>query len=957
MPSIDVIDSNGRCLKGLIDTGCSRSVVSRHVPVGDGVRTDTRDIVMMDGSIVRCHSCVKMHVYVCGNKVDLDCIIAEVLPGYEILLGVDAISQLGGVYVSGSGEPVEFGRRGNQHVGCTSIALNDCDYDIKFQNGKWVAKWTWDCGEPPCLTNRVPNYRIDDNVVSQYEKVVNSWIEKGWLQRYDGEYDGLLPLMVIVQQSKNKVRPVLDYRELNQYISSHTGESEVCAEHIRRWRKMGDRVCILDLRDAYLQVHVDSSLWKYQVVEFKGIRYCLTRLGFGLNVAPKIMSAIVHRVLSDDPSIRAGTDSYVDDVIVDESQVSVNEVREKFRQFGLECKDPEPLDGTKVLGLQVRKDQDVFVWQRGNTLPSVPQNVSKRQLFSICGQLVGHYPVGGWLRPACSYLKRLANSVEWDEKVSDCIVLKLKDIFSRVEVNDPVKGVWTVSKGNVGTVWCDASSIATGIVVEINDVIVEDNCWLRKTNDGAHINLAELDAVVKGINAAVSWDLTTISICTDSATVYGWMSSILNAERRIKARGLGEVLVKRRLSLIKNIIDECGLIVSVTLVGSALNKADSLTRVPQKWLRSDSVGCALIDSEEIISSVHAVHHFGVDRTHYFVKLKYPRLNVLRQDVENVVKKCKRCSRVDPAPLRWEKGELSVEKNWDRLAGDVTHYLGHPYLTLVDCGPSRFAIWRKLSDESAHVVSEVVQSVFREHGPPREVLLDNALTFKSQLFIQTCQKWDVSVNFRCAYRASGNGIVERVHRTIKRMSARSGGDILDMVFWYNASPKRSSDTSTVPANQVFSYPWHIPHVPRKNLPPSIGKSEPTFKIGQKVYVKPGGARCTTVWPEGRITGEGRGTQLEVDGIPRHIADIRVVPEEDNVPRQFANARAESGEQHGDVSMIEIEPMHVLRQDGSDDSESDNGSDEDDAHVEGRPQRVVRPIARYGDPLINWTEYLR
>ena len=33
-------------------------------------------------------------------------------------------------------------------------------------------------------------------------------------------------------------------------------------------------------------------------------------------------------------------------------------------------------------------------------------------------------------------------------------------------------------------------------MVEIDGVIVEDQCWLRKNDDGAHINVAELEAVV-----------------------------------------------------------------------------------------------------------------------------------------------------------------------------------------------------------------------------------------------------------------------------------------------------------------------------------------------------------------------------------------------------------------------------------------------------------------------------
>jgi len=35
------------------------------------------------------------------------------------------------------------------------------------------------------------------------------------------------------------------------------------------------------------------------------------------------------------------------------------------------------------------------------------------------------------------------------------------------------------------------------VCLEVDDVVVEDNCWLQKKDDVCHINLAELEAVVK----------------------------------------------------------------------------------------------------------------------------------------------------------------------------------------------------------------------------------------------------------------------------------------------------------------------------------------------------------------------------------------------------------------------------------------------------------------------------
>ena len=66
--------------------------------------------------------------------------------------------------------------------------------------------------------------------------------------------------MAVEQKNKSKVRPVMDYRCLNAFLSSHTAEADVCNEKLREWRKIMDQAAIIDLRKAYLQIRVDEEL-------------------------------------------------------------------------------------------------------------------------------------------------------------------------------------------------------------------------------------------------------------------------------------------------------------------------------------------------------------------------------------------------------------------------------------------------------------------------------------------------------------------------------------------------------------------------------------------------------------------------------------------------------------------------------------------------------------------------
>ena len=60
--------------------------------------------------------------------------------------------------------------------------------------------------------------------------------------------------------------------------------------------------------------------------------------------------------------------------------------------------------------------------------------------------------------------------------------------------------------------WCDASSIAARVLLEMGDGPVVDAAWLWKKNDYGHINIAELDAVLKGINFALKWGLRDVEV-------------------------------------------------------------------------------------------------------------------------------------------------------------------------------------------------------------------------------------------------------------------------------------------------------------------------------------------------------------------------------------------------------------------------------------------------------------
>ena len=85
--------------------------------------------------------------------------------------------------------------------------------------------------------------------------------------------------------------------------------------------------------------------------------------------------------------------------------------------------------------------------------------------------------------------------------------------------------------------------------------------------------------------------------------------------------------------------------------------------------------------------------------------------------------------------------------------DVTHVNGYHYLTLIDCGPTRFAVWRRLQRQDTDSVIQQLELVFFERGAPVELLTDNDPAFRSGAFTQFAERWALRVCLRCAYVAS------------------------------------------------------------------------------------------------------------------------------------------------------------------------------------------------------------
>ena len=876
----------------MVDSGCSDNII--YLPCCEKFTKRPVALTTVGGERLSCDGVGRVTVETsAGQRAEISALVMDQRPlGVELILGVDGISALGGVIVK---SPTDLVFCGGAVAPEARLSVDAPDYEVHFDDQEkiWKVSWKWSKGSAPeCLKNQAAVYNIPENIRADFDGELSQWMSEGWLVPYDetrlGPPRGLIPLMAIEQPNKQKVRPVMDYRELNSYITAHTAEADVCAEQLRRWRRRGKDVAIVDLRRAYLQLHVDERLWPFQTVLIDGTRYCLTRMGFGLSVAPEVMRAVVKMILAQDPLVERGVLGFVDDLLVDESVVDAEHVIEHFRRFGLECKPPmRAADGARILGLRVSGDgQGGLQWTRDSPVDAPPARITRRAVFSWCGRLVAHFPVCGWLRPAVAWLKRRVNGMTrgWDDEVKDDNIRgQMNHVSARISECDPAHGLWCVD-GHDAVVWVDASSLAEGVVITSPEgCVIEDASWLRR-DESSHINIAELDAAIRGINLAVACGMKNLSLRTDSVNVHRWLSDALSGRARLRTKAQSELLIRRRVGVVKQLVEELSLAVSVTLVRSCENRADALTRVPREWLRDNVVAAALVSSGDpsigaAISDVHErAGHPGVRKTLYFARRDISK-DVKRSDVQKTVSECDVCRSIDPAPVQLLHGSLEVEGLWERLAIDITHYRSQSYLSVIDCGPSRFCLWGHLRRPDAESAVQFLSRVFYERGAPLEILCDNDTVFRGRQFAAFAAKWSVDLRFRAAYAPSGNAIVERNHRTVKVIAARKQCSIDEAVHLYNATPRDGKSEGESPAGGVYRYRLRDCVRPARHssgdqraaeeVRPLVGN----FSVGDDVWVRRQGTRCTERSQPGVVTAVSSPWVVDVDGTPRHVRDLR------------------------------------------------------------------------------------
>ncbi len=484
-------------------------------------------------------------------------------------------------------------------------------------DGAYEFRWRWKAEPKGLIWKGAYIYERKlktDEAKQEFRREMESWINNKFLVPYDdatmGPPGAILPLNPVVQPGKStKVRPTCDYTELNPFIVSgmDRDHNEVCSDSVRKWRAFAGFI-VADLSKAYMRVHIVPELYRFQTIQWEGRRYALTRLGFGLSSAPRVLKTIIDGILEGH-----NVDAYRDDLCVGfetkeglaEARAQMSSALKSLQQAGFPAKETtevvagEQTEPIRILGLEVYSDpRGTLRWRRKAPIERPESLKTLRELAGMVGKLApGNLPVLAWARPYAQILRSVIGreaGTLWKDPPTPELCRFAREFVQLLTEDDPAGGIWSIAKkmekGKLGSDWvlcCDASQIAMGSVLisgpQIDeDRIVEDHCWLN--TKPRQINVLEAEAIVKGLTEACKYigSGDRLKIVVDSKTAHSWAVKAINNEI-FRCNSLSGPLLARRLSILHDLSKEIGSI-SVVWVPSSDNPADKLTRVNARWV-------------------------------------------------------------------------------------------------------------------------------------------------------------------------------------------------------------------------------------------------------------------------------------------------------------------------------------------------------------------------------------
>ena len=214
----------------------------------------------------------------------------------------------------------------------------------------------------------------------------------------------------------------------------------------------------------------------------------------------------------------------------------------------------------------------------------------------------------------------------------------------------------------------------------------------------------------------------------------------------------------------------------------------------------------------IIAMAHdKTGHFCKTRTCSYINTRFtwPHLTTNVTDYILACKKCKAYNKQahKPAPLTYRP---MITEPHDEVAMDIIGPLprakgGYRFALTTICMASRWPdVFPLAKPDASHVAQALVQS-FSRNGIPSKLLSDQGAQFMSSTIKELCRICGITQIHTVPYRPQGNGVLERLHGTLKPILAKAAADGLD---WLAVLPLALSAVRFIPNGSTGFSPAEV-----------------------------------------------------------------------------------------------------------------------------------------------------
>ena len=137
----------------------------------------------------------------------------------------------------------------------------------------------------------IPVTKCLDLTVPLVDAEVNKLLLIGEIKAIPFSKENFYSRLFLVPKKEGTYRPVIDLSRLNKFVQNFHFQIQniSCLKTLLR---RGDFMTCIDLKDAYLFVHVHKSSQRYLCFQWRNRCYAFRGLPFGLNTAPRVFTKL-----------------------------------------------------------------------------------------------------------------------------------------------------------------------------------------------------------------------------------------------------------------------------------------------------------------------------------------------------------------------------------------------------------------------------------------------------------------------------------------------------------------------------------------------------------------------------------------------------------------------------------------------------------------------------------------